>query len=97
VHARFTALVARRLGMETAQAAVLIAQMRARIGARSYALRAAAFATALRVPALPGPARRRAIVAFVGPMLETPAALTAFGAARAWPPGEPCAGLVRDR
>jgi hypothetical protein len=96
VDARFTAFVARRLGMEAEQAAALLAHTRERLGPRAFAVRAAAFTTALRLPALPRPVRRRAIVAFVGPLLEHPAALNAYGAERAWSPGEPCAGLTRN-
>lgn len=94
---RFAAHAAARLGLEPHEAAVLLAAMRAAVGRRSYALRAAAFAVATSGPArlLPWRLRRRALVAFLRSLLESPAALNLYAGRRPWPAGEPCAGLVR--
>jgi hypothetical protein len=94
VSARFNNLVAGRLGLEPADAAALIAAMRSATGRRGFAIRSAAFVLALP-RGLPRPVRRRALVAFTGPLLATPAALNLFAAGRRWTPGDACAGLVR--
>lgn len=87
---------AARLGLEAHEAAVLLAAMRAATGRRGYAVRAAAFAVATSRLARPLPRalRHRALVAFLRPLLETPAALNLYAARRAWP--DECAGLVHD-
>jgi hypothetical protein len=81
--------------MEPADAAALLAAMRAATGRRGFAIRSAAFLLALP-RGLPRPVRRRALAAFTGPLLETPAALNLYGAGRRWAAGDACAGLVRD-
>jgi hypothetical protein len=95
VSARFSILVAGRLGLEAGEAAALLEAMRAALGRRAFAARAAAFVLALP-PGLPRAMRRRALIAFVARLLETPAALNLFGAGRQWTPGDTCAGLRRD-
>jgi hypothetical protein len=95
VSARFTNLVARRLGLEPRDAATLLGAMRAETGRRALAVRAAAFLLALP-PVLPGAVRRRGLVAFSRPLLESPAARNLFCAGRRWTAGDTCVGLVRD-
>lgn len=91
---RLTAFVAGQLGLELGEAALLLAGMRDRVGRGAFAVRAAGFTVAVRGRALPEALRRRALVAFVRPLLETPLALNAF-AGRRVPPRDPCAGLRR--
>jgi hypothetical protein len=64
---------------------------------RSYAIRVACFALALVLPrtVVPGTVRRRALLGLVGPLLQTPAALNAYGAERDELLAEPCGGLWR--
>ena len=91
---RLTTFVAERLGLETAEAAALLVAMLSRLGRRSFAIRAAGFVIALTARPVPSAIRRRALIAFVGPLLETPLALNTFGGRRLAP--DPCAGLLRD-
>jgi hypothetical protein len=87
------ALCARRLGLDRETALVLMTAARERLGGRSFWLRAALFAVAVR----PWPARlrRRAVVAFARPLLDTPAARNAYGAGRVELLGSAGAGLLR--
>ena len=94
VSSRLTTFVADRLGLETGEAAALLGAMRSRLGRRSFAIRAAGFAVALGARPLPLALRRRALIAFVGPLLETPLALNTFGGRQL--ADDPCAGLLRD-
>jgi hypothetical protein len=94
VSSRLTAFVAERLGLEAGEAAALLAAMSDRLGRRSFAIRTAAFAIALIARPLPSAVRRRALVAFLRPLLETPLALNTYAGRRL--AVDPCAGLLRD-
>jgi hypothetical protein len=70
-----TALVAGRLGMDTALAGELVAGTRRRLGRRRFAVRAVAFALATSPPfdrLLPARLRRLAIIGLVRPLLADP-------------------------
>lgn len=90
--------VGRRLGLDRQEAATLLGAMRARVGARQFAVRLAAFHVAAGPGGrlLPIRVRRRALAGLVGPLLEPPAALNAYAGTRPWRPGDPCAGLVPE-
>jgi hypothetical protein len=95
---RFEDLVASELGVSRPTADALLGALRERLGTSDYDLRAAGFSVAVRDPvaaAIPDAARRRAIQAFVGPLLSQPAAVNAYAAGRGDPFGRGCAGLVR--
>ena len=96
---RFEGLVADRLGMDVAQATVLLAALRQRLGDRDYDLRAAAFAAAVREPVaslLPGSARRDAIAGLLNPLLSPPAALIGYAGGEPGRSAAGCAALVRE-
>jgi hypothetical protein len=90
--------MAGRLGLDPATAHALLAAAERQVGRRALRVRAAAFAVATQ-PALarvlPAGLRRRAIVAFAGPLLDAPAARNAYGAGRTELLGVPGAGLLR--
>jgi hypothetical protein len=95
---RLKTLTARTLGLSPVEAEALLRAMRARNGSRSLRLRAAAFAIATSPPArvVPASVRRRALVGFVGPLLETPVALALYGGGLTPRTDDPCAGLADE-
>jgi hypothetical protein len=96
---RLAALCADRLGVEEATALQLLAAMARTIGPREYWLRAAVFAAAVQPwlgRILPDRLRRRAVVAFAGPLLDSPAARNAYGADRTQLLADKGAGLLRN-
>jgi hypothetical protein len=91
-------LCARRLGLERSVAERLLARAHRDLGARGFSVRALAFVVAVVPPlsrVLPARARRRAVFAFVGPLLDAPAARNAYGAGRDALLEDPGRGLVR--
>jgi hypothetical protein len=91
-------LCARRLGVERAVAERLLARAQRDLGARRFRLRALAFVVAVVPPlcsVVPARTRRRAVLAFAGPLLDTPAARNAYGSGRDALLEDPARGLVR--
>jgi len=90
-------LCADRLGLERPVAERLLALAHGELGPRRYRLRALAFAIAVVPPlrwVVPARARRRAVLAFAGPLLDSPAARNAYGAGRDSLLEDPARGLV---
>ena len=91
-------LCADRLGLERPVAERLLALAHGQLGPRRYRLRALAFVVAVSPPlrfVLSARSRGRAVLAFVGPLLESPAARNAYGAGRDALLEDPARGLVR--
>jgi hypothetical protein len=96
----FESFVGKKLGIDAALANELLDAARDRYGEPEYALRASAFALAMRDPLsalVPQGAKDRAIDGLVLPMLDTPSrrlAYAGYGAERAR--SSACTGLVRQ-
>jgi hypothetical protein len=87
-----------RLGLERPVVERLLARAQRDLGGRRFRVRALAFVLAVLPPlrhVLPARVRRRAVLAFAGPLLETPAARNAYGAGRDAMLDDPARGLVR--
>jgi hypothetical protein len=96
---RFEGLVADRLGVGVAEATVLLAALRERLGDRDYDLRAGAFAAAVREPVaslLPESLRREAIAGLFNPLLSPPAALIGYASGEPGRAAGGCAALLRE-
>jgi hypothetical protein len=90
-----TALVARRLGMDSVLASELVEETRRRLGLRRFAVRAGAFAVATTFPSsrlLPARLRRLAIIGLVRPLLADPPQRLAYLLAQGTL--TPCGGLL---
>jgi len=85
--------VVSRLGIDREMADALLRTMHRRVGS-SFTVRAIGFAVATLVPILPAGVRRRALGAFLRPLLEAPAALVTFAAGHGDPWAAECAGLA---
>ena len=95
---RVAVLCAERLGFDGDTTRHLLEAAERRIGSRRYWVRAAAFAIAVHpsVERLAPPRlRRRAVAAFAGALLDSPAARNVYGAGRAALLADPGAGLLR--
>ena len=95
---RVAALCADRLGLDEATALRLVVAAARAVGPRRFWVRVAAFAVSVQ-PRLgrlvPERLRRRAVVAFTAPLLDSPAARNAYGAGRGQLLDDPGAGLLR--
>jgi hypothetical protein len=96
--ARVAERCAARLGLDDVTARHLLEVAERRTGPRRYWLRAAAFAVVLQpwVEAVaPASLRRRAVAAFAGAVLDSPAARNVYAAERWALLADPSAGLLR--